>query len=115
RGDEARVEVRAVEVVGPPDRPEVGVVPVDVAGVDGQALGSADAGDVVLVDPGAVKVGPADRPGHVGPVDVRGVDRHPLGVAGAGDEALVHVRAVDGGAPDRTVRVVVPVDVRRAG
>ena len=46
--------------------------------VDRKAAGGAAAADEALVHPGAVEVGPPDRPAvDVGPVEVRRIDRHP--------------------------------------
>jgi hypothetical protein len=63
---------------------------------DRDARGAVSALDEVLVDGGAVEVGPADRraaravrAAEVRPVDERAADREARGRVGAGDEALV--------------------------
>jgi hypothetical protein len=101
---------------GVPDRPLVVVRPVQVAAVDGDALGAVGVVDEALVDAGAVEVGPADRVRvEIGPVDVPVVDRHALGKDRAGDEVLVSPRPVVLALSDGVGELVDPVEVRGAG
>ena len=110
--------VRSAPVeVGPADRPEahatLDVGPVHVPGVDRDPVRDVGGGDEVLVDPGPVQVGLADRaaPLGVGPVDVLPVDGETDGGAAPGDEVLVDAGAVEVGATDGAAAGVRPVDV----
>ena len=113
-GDEAVVDVAAVEVGAPDRAPLLVVRPVDVLAIDGDPECSVAGRDEALIHAGAVVVRATNRrAAEVGPVDVLAVDGDPAGARSA-DERRADPGGVEVCPSDRAGAEVSPVD-RSAG